>query len=1194
MGRALRYLCTLVIALGALGAGIGGALWLGAPGLPAFADGPIACGPLTQPPDPGTGFCADYNAESTWYGTYGPGFPTATGFGLCADPPASGGAFPVPAYTYVAGAAPQGAAGDTNVLGFAFSQGQALGWWGGVPGLFSADQAGAAAKLLYDAVVWGTPLPAMDPGVLAAFDAFNNWYVQAQGTADAPVVISTALSTGATTFTGNAIDNLHVQFAGSAKPVAGLTIVVSITNGAFNSASGPTTLSISTDANGNVALTIFATVSAQALVTVSVATALGVPGLTFSHPSTDYLAAQILASFGAPIPAGVDQVLTSAGVAQILTGTVSVLKSGDDQAYYPVGGAVFSVLSGQVVLSTLTTNAGGITAASTPIPVGTYVVHEVTAPPGYTLGADQSVTVNANANAVVSFTGTATERISAATLLITKHDAQGGAPLAGAVFDVAYSRTANSIFDDDLGTCTTNGEGTCAPNGNDGADLLPGRYAVQETAAPPGYYLDPTTARQVVTLSPGQAGTLDFTDASLGSLNLDKTGDDTAYTSVSGAVFTVAGPSSAAIVGTLTVGPQGSSGTLSGLIPGTYTLTETTPPPGYQAIAPLSVAVTPGHVPTTIDVMDHVVAATLSLLKVDRTTNTPLAGAVLKVVYDSSHLGTFSDDLGTCTTSSTGTCSPGGNDGAALLPGDYRVSEVAAPPGYALDPQAPGAIVLTPGQVGVVTFTDAALVAASFEKSAVGNVNPALVTLGGAVIDVRTGSVNGTTVASCSTNAAGACTTGTNLASGSQYCFVEVVAPAGLANGATRCFVATNAQASTPIDVSDAGLFVEVAAHKVDATNPAVGLGGAVLDLYRNDGGDGPGAIPTAPGDAAMRTGQTWMARASTAADGTANFGFQFPGYAYCVVEHQAPVNYLLTGAPQCTSVLAGTAVTPASLSTLTVSDTEATVTLSAHKFNSAQPDTNIVGAVYDLYVEGDGPPTSQAQSEPSDVATEVGDTWFDRATTDGGGNLRFTVPAGYAWCLREVVAPSDYLADMALHCTDVLTVGAAPSAAMVALPETQATISVTAHKYNALQPDTVIAGATYAIVIVGALPAATTRPPAPTGVTFPAGDTYWDQATTTESGLASFTVPAGHAWCLHELVAPPAYRADPAYHCTDVLTTQTPAEAATIALPEVMVADSTPLAFTGGPSLWFALGGLALIAGGGGLVALRRRHRAQ
>ena len=87
-----------------------------------------------------------------------------------------------------------------------------------------------------------------------------------------------------------------------------------------------------------------------------------------------------------------------------------------------------------------------------------------------------------------------------------------------------------------------------------------------------------------------------------------------------------------------------------------------------------------------------------------------------------------------------------------------------------------------------------------------------------------------------------------------------------------------------------------------------------------------------------------------------------------------------------------------------------------------------------------------------------------------------------------------------------------------------------------------------------------------------------------------SFAVPAGYAWCLHELSAPPGYQPDPALHCTAVLTTDTPAAAATIALPELPL--PLPLAFTGGPSTWLAGASLLLVAAGGGVWLLGRRRR--
>ena len=144
------------------------------------------------------------------------------------------------------------------------------------------------------------------------------------------------------------------------------------------------------------------------------------------------------------------------------------------------------------------------------------------------------------------------------------------------------------------------------------------------------------------------------------------------------------------------------------------------------------------------------------------------------------------------------------------------------------------------------------------------------------------------------------------------------------------------------------------------------------------------------------------MARATTNAEGSASFGLQYPGFAYCVVEHQAPMNYLVTTTAPCSAVLAGSPEEPAVATTLTLDDTEATVTLSAHKFNVAVPDTNIVGAVYDLYVEGAGPPAPPADVAPDDVVTETGDAWFKERPPTRRGTCRFgSLPGMHGACAR-------------------------------------------------------------------------------------------------------------------------------------------------------------------------------------------------
>jgi hypothetical protein len=287
-----------------------------APAIPAFADGPAPCS-VGGPPFPFAGFCATYSGANTWYGSYGPGFPTDEGWGFCAEAPASGGDYPAPDYNYVDSSPPTGAnTFQAGALGFAFSEAQALGLWAGSPGQFTSDQAAVAGKLLYDAVVWASPVPAMDPGVLAAYDALDGWYVQAVGTTGAPK-FTAKLVGGGSSFTGQASYQVRVLFPGTNDALSGLPVELSITGGTLNTTSGPTTLTVSTDASGKATFSIFASAPGTVSVTASVPGGLGQIGLGFLAPTARELGAQELATFSAPANFNVSQQLT----AEATTGT---------------------------------------------------------------------------------------------------------------------------------------------------------------------------------------------------------------------------------------------------------------------------------------------------------------------------------------------------------------------------------------------------------------------------------------------------------------------------------------------------------------------------------------------------------------------------------------------------------------------------------------------------------------------------------------------------------------------------------------------------------------------------------------------------------------------------------------------------------------------------------------------------------
>ena len=212
------------------------------------------------------------------------------------------------------------------------------------------------------------------------------------------------------------------------------------------------------------------------------------------------------------------------------TGTIVIEKSVPDPAYYGPAGAQFEIEDGfGNVLQTLTTDATGTAGPSAPLTASAsgiqYRVHESVAPPGYGLAPDQVVTVYPTPSppAVASFTGADEEPALPARLGVAKIDAQTNAPLAGATFAFAFDSTDDGHYDQSLGSCTTGTTGTCQPpDENTAGGWLAGWYQITETAAPPGYWLDPTTATQTVFLQPGatELATVTFGDELLGSLQV--------------------------------------------------------------------------------------------------------------------------------------------------------------------------------------------------------------------------------------------------------------------------------------------------------------------------------------------------------------------------------------------------------------------------------------------------------------------------------------------------------------------------------------------------------------------------------------------------------------------------------------------------------------------------------------------------
>jgi LPXTG-motif cell wall-anchored protein len=153
-----------------------------------------------------------------------------------------------------------------------------------------------------------------------------------------------------------------------------------------------------------------------------------------------------------------------------------------------------------------------------------------------------------------------------------------------------------------------------------------------------------------------------------------------------------------------------------------------------------------------------------------------------------------------------------------------------------------------------------------------------------------------------------------------------------------------------------------------------------------------------------------------------------------------------------------------------------------------------------------------------------------------------------------------------------------------VAVPEKPKDVEIAAFKFNATQPNEGIAGASYALFVEHRFPSGYLPPTPPAGVVTPSGMFFFASGSTGHSGKLRFSVPAGYAWCLQELVVPQGYVLDPGLHCTGILTQSSP-QVGTLALRE------TPaLPDTGSP-----LGSIVIIGvvfAGIGFILRRRNYR--
>jgi Prealbumin-like fold domain len=238
------------------------------------------------------------------------------------------------------------------------------------------------------------------------------------------------------------------------------------------------------------------------------------------------------------------------------------------------------------------TNLSAITAANNPISNANLVVNQFAEfgvnlaeagilPPGSCASINQIIWLSRSSGS--SFGSqpkdAAVEDVSinvCASVSVHKTGSDGGSQ-EGAVFTLYEgSDTTGTV----VGTCTVDANGDC--DSLDFQDLNPGTYTIDETTVPAGYDPDPSLPF-TFTLAEGENKELEFTDpAQEGALIILKNSTKGGAVSTAGAEFSY---DSTSVIdnGTGDEDPAVGSVCVSGLDPGDYTVTETSPPGGYAA-----------------------------------------------------------------------------------------------------------------------------------------------------------------------------------------------------------------------------------------------------------------------------------------------------------------------------------------------------------------------------------------------------------------------------------------------------------------------------------------------------------------------------------------------------------------------------------------------------------------------------------
>lgn len=390
-------------------------------------------------------------------------------------------------------------------------------------------------------------------------------------------------------------------------------------------------------------------------------------------------------------------------------GSVEWFKVGPD-GVTPLGGAEFRLVGppGSNFSELVTDN--GLNDASavageikvTGLAPGDYTIVEVTPPSGYLLPSTNAPALSATVPLVGTTTvnaGTITDPLG--SLVWHKVGPDGTTALGGATFEVTGPNGYDQIVVDDGALDVNKTPGTFELDG-----LMAGAYTITETIPPAGYLLpssgNPLTTTIEVTDNTGPVNAGTVTDP-LGAITWTKVGP-AGLTPLGGATFEVTGPNGfdkvVADNGSLDANPAPGVFEMDGLVTGTYTITETIPPPGYLMPAsgnPLTATITTttNTGPVSAGALSDPLGG-VSWTKFGPDGVTPLDGATFQIRFSNGDLYNVADNDGTAA------CAPQPFDGVTpgtlcdqnatggrfeldgLMTGTYTVTETVPPPGYLL------------------------------------------------------------------------------------------------------------------------------------------------------------------------------------------------------------------------------------------------------------------------------------------------------------------------------------------------------------------------------------------------------------------------------------------------------------------------------------------------------------------------------